>query len=144
MNKKIQLSLIYLVTVVISNIVALCFFPKYPEISSLGFVMLFNIILFLIIIKCFNIPKHLILKLIILIEILFIPLIIDSNYFISSYIQSTPTTFFPESILALLATVLYPHTNIFYILFKLNISEISFIIIPCYFLCIYAIIKRIL
>lgn len=143
MNKKLQLSIIYLIMVATSNIVALCFTPKSPKILSVGFLILLNIIVFMILVKYFNIPKPLILKFIILIGTLFIPLIIDNDYFISSYIQSTPVTFFPESILSILTILLYPYTSIFYILFKLNLSEISFIIIPCCFLCIYNIIKNV-
>lgn len=143
MNKKLQLSIIYFIMVAISNIVALCFTPELPEILSVGFLILLNIIVFMLLVKYFNIPKPLILKFIILIGTLFIPLIIDNDYFISSYIQSTPVTFFPEIILAILTILLYPYTGIFYILFKLNISKIAFIIIPCCFLCIYNIIKSV-
>lgn len=142
MNKKIQLPLIFLCTSITTIIITLIFLPKEPSVLSLVCLILFNNILFILIIRHCDIDKHLITKFFFLIAALFIPLIIDNDYFYSSYIQSTPITFFSESILAFLSIILYPHTCIFYILYKLDIFEMVFIVIPCYIFLIYVITRK--
>ncbi|MEG1204754.1 MAG: hypothetical protein RSE00_05855, partial [Clostridia bacterium] len=71
-------------------------------------------------------------KFLIVIMLLFIPLIIDTDYFISSYMQNTVNLIFPESVLFICNLFLIPFVYIFEILFKFNIIKLSYIVIPAY------------
>lgn len=144
MKEKIKLLLIYLFTLIMTIMVSIVFSHNSINIIGLIFIILFNVILFILLIKYMNINKSLISKLLFVIVLLFIPLIIDIDYFISSYIQSTPTLIFPEIILIILNIILIPYVYIFDILFRLGIIKFSFIIIPLFFYILYIIIKKIL
>lgn len=106
--------------------------------------LLFNLALFILLIKYKNINKNLISKFLFIIFLLFIPLIIDIDYFVSSYTQSTPILIFPDIILFILNIILIPFIFIFEILFNLGLIKFSFIIIPLFFYILYIIIKKIL
>lgn len=144
MKEKIKLLLIYLFTLVITIIISIVFPHKSIDIIGLILIILFNVTLFILLIKYLNINKSLISKFLFIIVLLFIPLIIDVDYFISSYIQSTPNLIFPEMILAISNIILIPYVYIFDILFRLGVIEISFIIIPLFFYMLYIVIKKIL
>lgn len=144
MKEKIKLILIYLFTLILTIIISIVFSHKSINTIGLIFMLLFNIALFIFLIRYMNISKDLISKFLFIIFLLFIPLIIDIDYFISSYIQSTPTLIFPEIILIILNIILIPYVYIFDILFRLGIIEFSFIIIPLFFYILYIIIKKIL
>ncbi|GEM_PF-1941031 len=144
MNEKIKLLLIYLFTLIMTIMISIVFRHSSIKIIGLIFIILFNITLFIFLLKHMNINKTLVSKFLFVIVLLYIPLIIDIDYFISSYIQSTPTLIFPEIILVILNIILIPYVYIFDILFRLGIIEFSFIIIPFFYYILYLIIKKIL
>ena len=73
---------------------------------------------------------------------IFIILIIDKDYFYSSYIQSTPNIIFPYIILILSNVILVPFVCIFDCIYMLNLFNISFIIIPSYIIILMIITKK--
>lgn len=143
-SEKIKLVLIYLFTLIVTIIISIVF--SHKSISTIGLIsmLLFNIALFILLVKYMNISKDLISKFLFIIFLLFIPLIIDIDYFVLSYTQSTPILIFPDIVLFILNVILIPFIYIFEILFNLGVSEFSFIIIPLFLYILYIVIKKIL
>lgn len=144
MREKIKLLLIYLFIVIVTIIILITFSHNSINTIELILMLLFNLALFILLIKYKNISKNLISKFLFIIFLLFIPLIIDIDYFVSSYTQSTPILIFPDIILFILNIILIPFISIFEILFNLGLIKFSFIIIPLFFYILYIIIKKIL
>ncbi len=143
-SEKIKLLLIYLFTLIVTIIISIIFSNQSINTIGLIFMLLFNITLFIFLTKYMNISGSLISKFLFIIFLLFIPLIIDIDYFVSSYIQSTPVLIFPDIILFILNIILIPFIYIFEILFNLGVIKFSFIIIPLFFYILYIIIKKII
>lgn len=144
MKEKIKLLLLYLLITTITHMISIMFLQDLNSIKTLICIMIVNVTILIFLMKYTSIDKVLVPKFLFLIFLLFIPLIIDNDYFLSAYIQSTPTTFFSEKILAILSIILYPHTYIFYILYRLDMLQMCFIIIPVYLYLIYSIMKKVL
>lgn len=144
MREKIKLLLIYLFILIVTIIILITFSHNSINTIELVLMLLFNLALFILLIKYKNISKNLISKFLFIIFLLFIPLIIDIDYFVSSYTQSTPILIFPDIILFILNIILIPFISIFEILFNLGLIKFSFIIIPLFFYIPYIIIKKIL
>ena len=107
-------------------------------------ILLVNTILFLILIKQFRVKENSIMKYLLIILGIFIILIIDKDYFYSSYIQSTPNIIFPYSILILSNIIILPFVPIFDCIYTLNLFNISFIMIPSYIIILMIASKKVL
>ncbi len=140
MNSKVKIILVYGILYIIT------FSSSYIENKSyfpIG-ILTINSIIFLTFIKFLNIEKKVVTKFLLIIMVLFIPLIIDNDYFVSAYMQNTANLIFPDIILVLCNIFTIPFIYIFDLLIKLNIIKVSFIIVPTYIFILNYINKKLL
>ena len=107
-------------------------------------ILLVNTIVFLILINQFKVKENSVMKYLLIILGIFIILIIDKDYFYSSYIQSTPDIIFPFSILLLSNVIILPFVPIFDCIYILNLFNMSFIMIPLYIVMLMNVSKKVL
>lgn len=145
MKDRYKLIIIHLILFISALGIGVITKNSYRYFNKISWVILLvNTILFLILINQFKVKENSIIKYLLIILGIFIILIIDKDYFYSSYIQSTPNTIFPYSILLLSNVITLPFVDIFYCIYMLNLFNISFIIIPSYIIILMIITKKVL
>lgn len=133
MLKKYPLLIIYLSMFIPTFILYEMFSNpyKYYNEGSL-FILLFNTILFLTLIKLFKINKKKIIIFFFIILILFIIPIIDKDLFYSTYVQSTPNQLMFPIVDAIISMILAPFILIFDYLYSLGVFDLCYLLIPLY------------
>lgn len=145
MKDRYKLIIIHLILFISAFGIGVITKNSYRYVNKISWVILLvNTILFLILIKQFKVKENSIIKYLLIILGIFIILIIDKDYFYSSYIQSTPNIIFPYSILILSNVIILPFISIFDCIYMLNLFNISFIIIPSYIIILMIITKKVL
>ncbi|MBC5628971.1 hypothetical protein H8S20_08710 [Clostridium sp. NSJ-6] len=145
MKDRYKLTIIHLILFISALGIGVITEKPYRYVNEFSWVILLvNTMLFLILIKQFKVKENSIIKYLLIILGIFIILIIDKDYFYSSYIQSTPDIIFPYSILILSNVLIVPFVFIFDCIYTLNLFNISFIIIPLYIIILMIASKKVL
>ena len=145
MKDRYKLMIIHLILFISTLGIGMITEKPYRYVNEFSWVILLvNTIVFLILINQFKVKENSVMKYLLIILGIFIILIIDKDYFYSSYIQSTPDIIFPYSILILSNVLIVPFVFIFNCIYTLNLFNISFIIIPLYIIILMIASKKVL
>lgn len=145
MKDRYKLIIIHLILFILTLCIGVITEKPYRYVNEFSWVILLvNTMIFLILIKQFKVKENSVMKYLLIILGIFIILIIDKDYFYSSYIQSTPDIIFPYSILILSNVVILPFVPIFGCIYILNLFNMSFIMIPLYIIILMNVSKKVL
>ncbi len=145
MKDRYKLMIIHLILFISTLGIGMITEKPYRYVNEFSWVILLvNTIVFLILINQFKVKENSVMKYLLIILGIFIILIIDKDYFYSSYIQSTPDIIFPFSILLLSNVIILPFVPIFDCIYILNLFNMSFIMIPLYIVMLMNVSKKVL
>ncbi|MBU3106207.1 hypothetical protein [Clostridium gasigenes] len=149
MKDRYKLILIYFILFIQSLVLAYLFdvdgIYVRAEINSIVIINIINIIIFITLSKIFKVKSSSVTKFLLVILVLFSELIIDKEYLLSFYTQSTPQSIFPFYLLSeLISIILLPFGGIFDFLYVIGVYDLAFLIIPCFILSISLISRKIL
>lgn len=132
--------LLYIVTILVGNKIDY----DYTSITENAYIILIiNTILFILLIKLFNVKFKVVKSFIIGIMICFFICIIDRGYFLSGFQESMIDNSIIPFITYPLNIILLPFVGIFDWLYAIGMFNLSIIIIPIYFLILLFILKKI-
>ena len=99
MKDRYKLMIIHLILFISTLGIGMITEKPYRYVNEFSWVILLvNTIVFLILINQFKVKENSVMKYLLIILGIFIILIIDKDYFYSSYLQSTPDIIYPFSI----------------------------------------------
>ena len=106
--------------------------------------LIINIVTLIVSFKIFNIDKKSIRLFIFFISILMTIIILENNYLISYYNQSTldPVWYNWILILILIHMILMPFSDIFTVMYKIKMFKLAIIIIPIFILFSYIVYRK--
>lgn len=143
-NETLKLVIIYIFLYASSLVVGFKVDNKYTTMTENVYVILIiNTILFIGLAKIFNVKFKKVRNFIIGLMAFFIVFIIDKDYFLSWFHQSTPNDSILSFITYPLNIILLPFVGIFEALYNFGLFDFSFIIVPMYFLFLIFVMKKI-
>ena len=104
--------------------------------------LIINIVTLIVSFKIFNIDKKSIRLFIFFISILMTIIILENNYLISYYNQSTLDPVWYNWILILIHMILMPFSDIFTVMYKIKMFKLAIIIIPIFILFSYIVYRK--
>lgn len=143
-NETLKLVIIYILLYITTLNVGFMVDKEYtPMTENAHIILIINTILFIGLVKLFNAKFKWVRNFIIGVMLFFIVFIIDKDYFLSWFYQSTPNDNILSFITYPLNIILLPFVGIFEILYNLGVFDFSFIIVPMYFFFLIFFMKKI-
>lgn len=143
-NETLKLVIIYIFLYASSLVVGFKVDNKYtPMTENAHIIIITNTILFIVLVKLFNVKFKFVRNFIIGLMTLFIVFIVDKDYFLSGFQQATPNDNILSFITYPLNIILLPFVGIFEALYNFGLFDFSFIIVPIYFLFLIFAMKKI-
>lgn len=143
-NETLKLVIIYIFLYASSLVVGFKVDNKYtPMTENAHVILIINTILFIGLVKIFSVKFKKVRNFIIGLMAFFIVFIIDKDYFLSWFYQSTPNDSILSFITYPLNIILLPFVGIFEALYNFGLFDFSFIIVPMYFLFLIFDMKKI-
>lgn len=140
--KKYKIIYIYFFLVVINIISIRIFNERVFLLNDAIISLIINIVTLIVSFKIFNIDKKSIRLFIFFISILMTIIILENNYLISYYNQSTLDTVWYNWILILIHMILMPFSDIFTVMYKIKMFKLAIIIIPIFILFSYIVYRK--
>ena len=143
-NETLKLVIIYIFLYASSLAVGFKVDNKYtPMTENAHVILIINTILFIGLVKIFSVKFKKVRNFIIGLMAFFIVFIVDKDYFLSGFQQSTPNDNILSFITYPLNIILLPFVGIFEALYNFGLFDFSFIIVPIYFLFLIFAMKKI-
>lgn len=143
-NETLKLVIIYIFLYASSLVVGFKVDNKYtPMTENAHVILIINTIFFIGLVKIFSVKFKKVRNFIIGLMAFFIVFIIDKDYFLSWFYQSTPNDSILSFITYPLNIILLPFVGIFEALYNFGLFDFSFIIVPMYFLFLIFVMKKI-
>ncbi|MDZ5253630.1 hypothetical protein [Clostridium sp. LIBA-8841] len=143
-NETLKLVIIYIFLYASSLVVGFKVDNKYtPMTENAHVILIINTILFIGLVKIFSVKFKKVRNFIIGLMAFFIVFIIDKDYFLSWFYQSTPNDSILSFITYPLNIILLPFVGMFEVLYNFGLFDFSFIIVPMYFLFLIFVMKKI-
>ena len=140
--KKYKIIYIYFFLVVINIISIRIFNERVFLLNDAIISLIINIVTLIVSFKIFNIDKKSIRLFIFFISILMTIIILENNYLISYYNQSTLDPVWYNCILILIHMILMPFSDIFTVMYKIKMFKLAIIIIPIFILFSYIVYRK--
>ena len=140
--KKYKIIYIYFFLVVINIISIRIFNERVFLLNDAIISLIINIVTLIVSFKIFNIDKKSIRLFIFFISILMTIIILENNYLISYYNQSTLDQVWYNWILILIHMILMPFSDIFTVMYKIKMFKLAIIIIPIFILFSYIVYRK--
>ena len=144
--KKYKIIYIYFFLVVINIISIRIFNERVFLLNDAIISLIINIVTLIVSFKIFNIDKKSIRLFIFFISILMTIIILENNYLISYYNQSTLDPVWYNWILILILIlihmILMPFSDIFTVMYKIKMFKLAIIIIPIFILFSYIVYRK--
>lgn len=140
--KKYKIIYIYFFLVVINIISIRIFNERVFLLNDAIISLIINIVTLIVSFKIFNIDKKSIRLFIFFISILMTIIILENNYLISYYNQSTLDPVWYNWILILIHMILMPFSDIFTVMYKIKMFKLAIIIIPIFILFSYIVYRK--
>lgn len=143
-NETLKFVIIYIFLYASSLVVGFKVDNKYtPMTENAHVILIINTIFFIGLVKIFSVKFKKVRNFIIGLMAFFIVFIIDKDYFLSWFYQSTPNDSILSFITYPLNIILLPFVGIFEALYNFGLFDFSFIIVPMYFLFLIFVMKKI-
>lgn len=143
-NETLKFVIIYIFLYASSLVVGFKVDNKYtPMTENAHVILIINTIFFFGLVKIFSVKFKKVRNFIIGLMAFFIVFIIDKDYFLSWFYQSTPNDSILSFITYPLNIILLPFVGIFEALYNFGLFDFSFIIVPMYFLFLIFVMKKI-
>lgn len=140
--KKYKIIYIYFFLVVI-NIISIRIFNERVFLLNYAIIsLIINMFTLIVSFKIFNVDKNSIRLFLFFISILMTIIILENNYLISYYNQSTLDPVCYNWILILIHMVLMPFSDIFTVMYKIKMLKLAIIIIPIFILFSYIVYRK--